>query len=169
MIGSNVRNWCAVAPLFVLFVAACTDGPTQVNLLPAFQPATGPEPTCAGMLMVEKCWMRLADKNRCHVWQERPLAGHASVTWSGECRNGRAHGEGTLTIAWRNRWTRVADSVQEGELNDGKKTGKWVLRHAFLTERGEYKEGKRTGTWELSGANGWSMTERYMPREPLFD
>ena len=119
--------------------------------------------------MVEKCWMRLADGNGCHVWQERPLAGGASVTWSGECRNGRAHGEGTLRIAWRNHWHRGADNVQEGELDEGKKTGNWVLRHAFLTERGEYRAGRRIGTWELSGANGWSMTERHMARGPVFE
>lgn len=52
---------------------------------------------------------------------------------------------------------------------DGKKTGKWILHHAFLTEIGEYREGKRTRTWELSGANGWSMTERYMARGPVFE
>ena len=119
--------------------------------------------------MVEKCWMRLADRNGCRVWQEEPLAGRASVTWSGECRNGQAHGNGTLTIAWHNLWHRGAESVQEGEMADGKKTGNWVLRHAFLIERGEYKAGKRTGTWELHGANGWSMTERYMTWEPTFE
>ena len=36
-------------------------------------------------------------------------------------------------------------------------------------ERGECREGKRTGTWKLSGANGWSMTERYMARGLVFE
>ena len=162
--------------ILALFVAACSQElPSRpgesIDLQPHVEPGRSlrwlgvdSEVPCDGALQVAECWLTLDNREGCTVWQEEPLAGGATVTWSGECKNGRANGEGTLTIAWPNLWHRGSDSAHEGEIRDGRRIGRWVLRHSFLTEQGEYREGRRIGPWEISGPGGWIITERYMTR-----
>lgn len=175
------RFQSGIPVILALLVAACSQEmpsqPGQSIVLQPYverarffrQPGVESEKPCDGALQVAECWLKLDNKTECSVWQEEPLAVGATITWSGECEDGRANGEGALTIAWPNHWHRGSESVQEGEIRDGRRTGHWVLRHPFLTEQGEYREGRRTGTWEISGPNGWSITERYMTRGPIFE
>lgn len=167
--------------ILALFVAACSQelpsrSRESIDLQPYVErgralrwPAVDSEVPCDGTLQVAECWLTLDNREGCTVWQEEPLAGGAKVTWSGECKKGRANGEGTLTIAWPNHWHRGSESTQEGEIRDGRRTGHWVLRHSFLTEQGEYRKGQRIGNWEISGPSGWSITERYITRGPIFE
>ena len=180
-IGVVTQARSGIPVLLALFVAACSQEPPSrpgesIVLQPLVEPGNflrrpgvESEAPCAGSLQVSECWLKLDNKTECSVWQEEPLAIGATITWSGECEDGRATGEGTLTIAWPNHWHRGSESVHEGEMSDGRRTGHWVLRHPFLTEQGEYREGRRIGTWEISGPNGWSITERYMTRGPMFE
>ena len=180
-IAAGPRIQSGIPILLALFVAACSQEPPSrpgesIVLQPHAepgrflrQPRVESEAPCDGALQVAECWLTLDNKEGCTVWQEEPLAIGATINWSGECEDGRANGEGTLTIAWPNHWHRASESMHEGEIRNGRRTGHWVLRHPFLTEQGEYREGRRTGTWEISGPNGWSITERYMTRGPMFE
>ncbi|MDE0489485.1 MAG: hypothetical protein F4013_07385 [Gammaproteobacteria bacterium] len=167
--------------ILALFVAACSQElpsrpaesiDLQQYVEPGWflrRPGVDSDVPCDGTLQVAECWLMLDNREGCTVWQEEPLAGGATITWSGECKNGRANGEGTLSITWPNNWHPGSESTHEGEIRDGRRTGHWVLRHSFLTEQGEYREGRRIGPWEISGPGGWSITERYMTRGPIFE
>ncbi|MXW19324.1 MAG: hypothetical protein F4Z95_00795 [Gammaproteobacteria bacterium] len=167
--------------ILALFVAACSQElpsrpaesiDLQQYVEPGWflrRPGVDSDVPCDGTLQVAECWLTLDNREGCTVWQEEPLAGGATITWSGECKNGRANGEGTLSITWPNNWHPGSESTHEGEIRDGRRTGHWVLRHSFLTEQGEYREGRRIGPWEISGPGGWSITERYMTRGPIFE
>lgn len=178
---ANPRFRSGFPLILALFVAACSQElpsrpaesiDLQQYVEPGWflrPPGVESEVSCDGALQVAKCWLTLDNRQGCTVWQEEPLAGGATVSWSGKCEDGRANGEGILTIAWPNLWHRGSDSVHEGEIKDGKRTGHWVLRHSFLTEQGEYRQGQRIGPWEISSPSGWSTTERYMIRGPIFE
>ena len=58
----------------------------------------------------------------CKVWNPRPIP-NESVTWSGECKDGYASGQGTL------RWTvdGQLDAVYEGSYENGKRNGHGAL------------------------------------------
>lgn len=171
--GAGACLRCGISVVLALFAAACShqppDQPEQFIVLDPFveqenyfaAPGVSSDEYCGGMLQVAQCWLRLDSKEKCYVWQEEPLAGGATVTWSGGCEDERANGKGTLAIAWHNHWRHEAEIVQEGELADGRKTGHWIVRHQYMTERGDYENGRKTGTWELSGPNGWTFTERH--------
>ena len=108
-----------------------------------------PDQTCAGKRAGAACWMESAQPPACYVWNPS-LATGASVTWTGECVGGLAQGTGTLT------W--ISDGNQQtgtGHLQDGRRTGNWVLRDANgSVQEGPYVDGKQTGNWVLRYANG---------------
>ena len=97
------------------------------------QPGTGfrSDQTCAGNPADGPCWIEVAQKPGCYVWNPNPQPAE-SVTWTGECADGLAQGGGTLT------WT--SDGSQQtgtGRLQNGKHNGIWVIRFAS----GEVQEG----------------------------
>lgn len=164
-------GWKCVAPaLFALIAVACSNGSpqwTQPFAMPGYRfgqsmpQLVQEEGTCFGMRLQSGCWAELQNEPGCYVWQQDTFVTGASLTWSGGCSKGLAKGKGTLTIAWTHPWYREAKSVQEGELQDGRKTGVWELRHPDLVERGEYWNGHRAGTWEIIASNGWRGTAQY--------
>ena len=114
------------------------------------------EQTCDGKPTGFPCWMALADRPSCYVWNPSYSEYYSSVTWSGMCRNGFAEGEGTLTWPYLHPFFRVVLNKEEkGHLHRGKKEGEWVERMMLAEElhtwRGPYVKGKRHGKWEVVG------------------
>ena len=142
-----------------------------------------PDQTCAGKPAGAACWMESAQQPGCYVWNPS-LATGASVTWTGECVGGLAQGTGTLTwISDGNPQTgtgRLQDgrrtgnwvlrfangSVQEGPYVYGARNGNWVLRFAFGgVQKGPYVDGARNGNWVFRLASGGVLDFRYVDGE----
>ncbi|MDA8873861.1 hypothetical protein N9J12_08585 [Alphaproteobacteria bacterium] len=66
------------------------------------------------------------DKPNCQVWNPT-LKTDETALWSGECRNGKAHGEGVTTWKWREDGEFVTRLV-EGERKDGRQVGKVKIK-----------------------------------------
>jgi hypothetical protein len=83
----------------------------------------------------------IADKRGCKVANPFPRPGE-TITWSGECKNGFANGEGVLQWYLNGK----PDDRYEGNLSQGWAEGKGVL----------YKQdgGKYDGTWKDSVQHG---------------
>jgi hypothetical protein len=69
-------------------------------------------------------WITVSNQP-CKVWNPRPVPNEA-VTWSGECRDGLASGQGVL------RWTVDGrlDAIFEGTYANGRRNGPGVLTTA---------------------------------------
>lgn len=106
--------------------------------------------TCAGKPENSACWKELDNRSGCFFWN--PVLGkNETVTWVGECKDGIAQGQGTLTFVWDGDHR----AVDEGMLIDGKQQGRWVLRVSNGdVEEGLYKDGKRAGRWVIHWADG---------------
>ena len=114
---------------------------------------TGPPflagPTCAGQPAGMACWMALAGRPGCSVWNPGLQPG-ATVTWTAACVDGVAQGTGTLT------WT-VSEGTQTetGHLQDGKYNGGWVLRFASgNVAKGPFENGEQNGHWAVRAPDG---------------
>ena len=89
----------------------------------------------------------------CEVWNARPVPGELA-SWSGRCRDGRAHGEGVLV------W--VADGRLEGRYEGAMRTGRphgWGTYHDRVDEgydsyTSEFDSGRRHGRGTLLVAGG---------------
>jgi hypothetical protein len=110
--------------------------------------------TCAGKPENSACWKEFDNRPGCFFWN--PVLGKdETVTWAGECKNGIAQGDGTLTFVWGgdNR------AIDEGTISNGKQEGRWILRVSIggaeeNVEEGNYKDGKRAGRWLIHWADG---------------
>ena len=121
------------------------------------------------------CWMEITDKAGCYFWYIFSANTMETVTWSGDCADGKASGTGqevwtfvwggnpTTTTGqgsyvdgkkhghWLERWG-TNDSIQEGPYVDGLRHGYWEDRRSFggpefLYKDGHYEYGKRHGRW----------------------
>lgn len=136
--------------------------------------------TCAGSRAEGACWMEIARKSGCYVWNPNPQPAE-SVTWTGECAAGLAHGAGTL--AWTSdgnqqtatgrlqngkhngTWvTRFASgTVQEGPIVDGEPNGNWIIRFASgEVQEGPIVDGEQNGNWVIRFADGNTMEGPYV-------
>ena len=95
------------------------------SLLTEIGQAATPEPACAGQDEGASCWKEIPDKPGCHVWARR-FDSASTVSWSGPCVDGIAHGEGTLTWTRDGRWS----FEQTGALHRGKHRGGWIQHSA---------------------------------------
>ncbi len=112
----------------------------------------------------------IADKSGCRVWNPNPQLDE-SVTWSGSCANGSAHGSGTMQWSkggtpietdegeWRDG-RQAGEGTQswssgryEGELADGEPNGHGVLTLQKLRYEGEFRNGKPNGAGTLTAEN----------------
>ena len=112
-------------------------------------PFAGADETCAGKPVGSECWMEVANRPGCHLWNPGLAAG-ATVTWSGECSAGYAQGAGR--VHWR-----YDDGQQtwEGTYVDGKEHGNWVGRESDGdVAEGFYVSGQRQGIWTWWFTNG---------------
>lgn len=136
-----------------------------------------PENTCTGKPPGSSCWLALANRPKCYVWNPN-LQRRESATWTGKCFGGVARREGTLEWAvadndslgtlrttgtstgslrrgkFHGYWvSQDSDgSRSEGSYVDGRKHGLWVWRNIhqgrmIQGSRGEYRLGKREGSW----------------------
>ena len=107
--------------------------------------------TCEGRPKGSACWMGLADRPECYLWNPNLQPGE-TATWTGECSGRLAHGTGTIAWVW-DGGREISEST--GRLEDGKRHGTWVERSANGDVReGPYVEGKRHGGWVLRYKSG---------------
>ncbi len=89
-------------------------------------------------------WQQVEAQANCIVWNNDPQD-NETVTWSGACERGKAHGQGSL------RWRYLEDdewkvSKYTGEMKDGKEHGRGVYVEANGDRyEGEFRNGKRHG------------------------
>ena len=126
--------------------------------------------TCEGRPKGSACWMGLADRPECYLWNPNLQPGE-TATWTGECSGGLAQGTGT--IIWRaarnpmfillSDHVFVRETVEyTGRLENGKKHGRWVERYANgRVEEGPYVDGRRQGRWVWRDADGTVWEGRY--------
>lgn len=119
-------------------------------------------PICTGNYSPESCWMELADRPECYLWNGAPQDDE-TVTWSGECSNGLAHGVGRTT--WYEN--HEVSQMVETRLQDGRNDGWTVVRNfgGDAEEReGCYVDGRSRGRWtrrlteHLSAGSSWDWT-----------
>ena len=107
--------------------------------------------TCEGRPKGSACWMGLADRPECYLWNPNLQPGE-TATWTGECSGRLAHGTGTIAWVW-DGGREISEST--GRLEDGKRHGTWVERSADGDVReGPYVEGKRHGDWVVRYKSG---------------
>ena len=107
---------------------------------------------CTEVYSPDSCWMELADRPGCYLWNRSPLE-HVTVTWNRGCLNGLAQGDGRIT------WFQNGELIQtwETRLEDGYPDGPSVVRyHTGDHGRGEgaFVSGERTGTWTYFWEDG---------------
>ena len=111
---------------------------------------SAPEPNlpdgqiCTGNYSPDSCWMELADRPGCHLWNPAPID-NETVGWSGECSGGFAQGNGRVN------WYENGElgQIEEARMQDGMRNGPHVVRSAdgARESEGSYVHGQRQGTW----------------------
>ena len=97
----------------------------------------------------------IADKRGCKVVNIAPQEGE-SITWSGECKNGVAHGEGTLT--WFQKGVKV--ETYNGPMVNGYAEGRGRLVRGGGVYVGEWKKSQQHGKGRFEDADGsWYQGE----------
>ncbi|MYC52726.1 MAG: hypothetical protein F4X47_10460 [Gammaproteobacteria bacterium] len=119
-------------------------------------------PICTGNYSPDSCWMELADRPGCYLWNGAPKDGE-TVTWSGECSDGLAQGVGRTTWYQNHQTSQTVDTRLEGGRNDG-----WTVVRDFGDGAGEregcYVDGRSRGRWtqrlteHLSAGSSWDWT-----------
>ena len=96
-------------------------------------------------------WLAAHNKP-CKMWNPGPKPGN-TLTWSGDCVDGKASGWG------RQVWlSRIGEIVYEGEFHDGKEHGRGIKTYADESRyEGEWRNGKKHG----HGTNTWASGGRY--------
>ena len=116
-----------------------------------------PGPLCAGQAEGTECWLELTGQPGCYLFMFG-LIPYESVTWTGACVNGFAHGTGTLTRVFRGdggKNTTTGATRATGRIRHGKRHGPWVSRLADgAVWEGPFVDGKHHGQWIIRGADG---------------
>lgn len=114
------------------------------------------------MLKVSPGW--IADQNSgCQIWQPSSEEGQ-TVSWSGQCENQLAEGQGTLVRYQAGK----EDNRYEGRLHKGKEEGKGVLtwRDGSRYEGGFHK-GKLHGQGVMTLNDGTQYQQQYRHGKPI--
>ena len=82
----------------------------------------GGDPECTRQPDGVPCWMEVATRRGCYVWNPNPQPDEA-VTWTGECSGGFAEGTGSLTWAYSG----TQEVATGGRVRDGKMDGRWTV------------------------------------------
>lgn len=97
----------------------------------------------------------IADNRGCKVSNIAPQEGE-SITWSGDCKDGFANGEGVLTWFVKG----VKTEVYEGMMADGYAEGRGRLRRPSGVYVGEWKKSLQDGKGRYEDADGsWYQGE----------
>ncbi len=129
-------------------------------------------PKCAGMGKGAKCWLELANRPGCYIF-DMHYSPPETATWSGTCSGGVAVGRGTKGGKAYGRsseatgtmvrgkqhgrwdWRSSSGSVAEGSYVDGNFHGRWVWRFSSgNVSEGSYVDGKKHGRWVRRHATG---------------
>ena len=107
------------------------------------------------------CWLEVENRPGCSVWNPNPQEDE-TVSWSGECAEGKLAGAGKETWRYRKDGVRVT-GTHEGAYVDGKREGQWVYRRPAdgTVLEGLYVDGKREGQWDRRYANGVFIETTY--------
>ena len=134
----------------------------------ALAEVSAPEPNlpdgriCTEVYSPDSCWMELADRPGCYVWNPHPQE-HVTVTWSGGCSNNLAEGDARV------RWYQNDELIQiwETRLQVGRADGPFVQRRGdrALEADGQNVNGEATGVWTFYWADGSRDTGRYVNGE----
>lgn len=119
-------------------------------------PPFAPEPAqaCEGKEPGESCWMEIADRPGCYLWNPN-LAANETVSWSGDCSGGLAQGRGSRQWSYPDDEGNPLVGGGEGELRDGKPNGPWAHYDSDGgTAQGGYEAGDRAGPWTHVHADG---------------
>ena len=114
---------------------------------------------CAGEPSGAACWKALANEPECFVWNTSVVDMAETVTWSGACSLGVAHGTGTLRWTWVwNLWDqgeRQYTYESSGNLEEGMQSGDWIESYPDgIVGEGPYVRGKRHGDWVFRSKDG---------------
>jgi hypothetical protein len=124
------------------------------------------------------------DRADCQTWDPYPQR-NETVTWTGDCRSGKAEGKGTLTWHYtdpaRGELTETTTGTlaggklngqttmsfssgnrYEGMVRDGLKNGHGVFTWADGRYEGEYKEDKEHGQGTYTDADGQQYTGQWV-------
>ena len=113
----------------------------------AREPSSRRLPKCGKDKAPDACWRELSSPAKCELWiasygPSTIYAPGGKVIWSGECRNGAAHGRGTF---------KAEDWSKTGEFVEGKRQAKCVERmeggNSRKVIKGPYVNGKEHGRW----------------------
>ena len=117
-----------------------------------------PANTCGGKAKGDSCWMALADRPECYVWNPY-LQPDEIVTWSATCAGKTAQGEGTLTWAVADGDSSKVIRTSTGRLRYGKFDGHWVIRHKSVHGGSweyevHYENARKQGNWVMRNPDG---------------
>ena len=113
-----------------------------------------PEDTCDGKPVGSSCWMPLANRPECYVWNVN-LQEDATVKWTGGCGGGAAWGEGTLTWDYIDADSNRVTQSFAGRMWKGVPDGHAVLRFpSGSTSEGPFVKGKEHGQWNYKTSDG---------------
>ncbi len=102
----------------------------------------------------------ITENQPCHVWNYGMDEELAPFIWSGGCVDGKASGEGRLTVA-------KGKYVYEGSMQAGKLHGRGILTYPSDSYEGEWHDGMRHGSGTMSSAEGDVMTCEWHEDEPV--
>ena len=98
-------------------------------------------------------WFAIKNQPNCSVWNPAPQL-EETITWSGDCLDGKAHGKGTLTYRYKEK-SKWVEGVYEGEYANGKAHGQGTFTHPTGAKYvGGWKDDKQHGQGTLTFANG---------------
>ena len=113
-------------------------------------------------------WTTIQGRSDCSIWNRMPQD-QEQVFWNGNCKNGKAHGEGTLTYRFSFNSTMV-EEVYRGSLRNGKNHGygeyTWSGGDVYA---GEFNDSDITGlgTWFYNTGKKYVGEVRNGSREGL--
>ncbi len=117
----------------------------------ATEPSVPEGRICTEDYSPESCWMELADRPGCYLWNPVPQE-NVTVTWSRGCSGGYAQGNGRVS------WYQNGELIQteDTDLQDGHRNGPDVVRDGDgeLLLEGTYVNGARHGDWIESYDDG---------------
>ena len=106
---------------------------------------------CTEVYSPDSCWMELADRPACYLWNPFPRE-NVTVTWSGGCSSGLAQGDGRV------EWFQNGDLIQtwDAHFEEGRAEGPLTQRFAsgVVQAEGVYVNGMPDGAWTYFLANG---------------
>ena len=94
--------------------------------------------------------------NQCQVWDPNPTP-HQSLTWTGECKNGKANSQG---IAEWHEAGRVVTSI-EGVMQDGRCQGQCLVYITSGKNKFKYSGQLKDNNLEGKGALTWPNGNKY--------